>query len=182
MRTLRSVAPACLLVVAAAAAAQDRPAMSIVDMLNVPELSNPRLAPDGSAVVFELAEPDWKQNKRITHLWRQPVGGGDAVQITNGAEGESDARWSPDGGYIAFLAKRGDDEEAQIYLLPTGGGEARLLFTESALLMLPLADQSMPYNVISITGTLVALFSGSMFNLLTRRGGGRPPRTGSRAR
>ena len=54
------------------------------------------------------------------------------------------------------------------------GGEARLLFTESALLMLPLADQSMPYNVISITGTLVALFSGSMFNLLTRRRGGRP--------
>ena len=41
--------------------------------------------------------------------------------------------------------------------------------------MLPLADQSMPYNVISITGTLVALFSGSMFNLLTRHGGGRPP-------
>jgi len=45
----------------------------------------------------------------------------------------------------------------------------RLLFTEGALLPVPLADQSMPYNVISITSTLLALFGGSMFNLLARR-------------
>jgi dipeptidyl aminopeptidase/acylaminoacyl peptidase len=107
--------------------AQDKPGMSIVDMLNVPQLSNPQMSPDGSAVVYELAEADWKLNKRITHIWRQSVEGGDPVQLTNGVEGESDPRWSPDGKYIAFLAKRGDDEESQIYLLPTTGGEATRL-------------------------------------------------------
>ena len=63
--------------------------------------------------------------------------------------------------------------------IPAAVAEApRLLFTESALLQLPLADQSMPFNVISLTSTLVALFAGSMFNLLTRRHmphGGRAP-------
>jgi len=52
---------------------------------------------------------------------------------------------------------------------PAAAEAPRLLFTESALLQLPLADQSMPFNVISLTSTLVALFAGSMFNLLTRR-------------
>ena len=52
---------------------------------------------------------------------------------------------------------------------PAAAEAPRLLFTESTLLPLPLADQSMPFNVISLTSTLVALFAGSMFNLLTRR-------------
>ena len=62
--------------------------------------------------------------------------------------------------------------------IPAAAEAPRLLFTESALLQLPLADQSMPFNVISLTSTLVALFAGSMFNLLTRRHtphGGRAP-------
>lgn len=70
--------------------AQDKPGMSIVDMLNVPQLSNPQMSPDGSAVVYELADADWKLNKRITHIWRQSVESGDPVQLTNGVEGESD--------------------------------------------------------------------------------------------
>ena len=103
------------------------PAMSIVDMLNVPSLSNPRLSPDGEAVVYELAEADWKQNKEVRHLWLRRAGEDTATQLTYGKEGESDAMWSPDGRTIAFLTKRGDNEETQIYLLPLTGGESRQL-------------------------------------------------------
>ncbi|RKP07960.1 GPI transamidase component PIG-T [Thamnocephalis sphaerospora] len=42
------------------------------------------------------------------------------------------------------------------------------LYTEPFLLSLPTPDFSMPYNVITLTCTVVALFFGSMFNLLTR--------------
>ena len=44
----------------------------------------------------------------------------------------------------------------------------RELYTDGALLPVPVSDQSMSYNVISATSTLLALFAGSMFNLLVR--------------
>lgn len=43
--------------------------------------------------------------------------------------GESSPKWSPDGQWIAFLAKREDDEGAQIYLMRNAGGEAQKLTT-----------------------------------------------------
>ena len=127
MRKIRDLTLILLLIPAVITLAQDQPGMSIVDMLNVPELSNPQLSPDGGAVIYELAEADWEQNKRITHIWRQDVAGGAPIQLTNSAQGESDPRWSPDGRYVAFLSKRADDEDTQIYLLSTSGGEARRL-------------------------------------------------------
>lgn len=43
------------------------------------------------------------------------------------------------------------------------------LYSENVLISLPTPDFSMPYNVITMTCTLFALFFGSMFNLLTRK-------------
>ena len=53
---------------AVGAAQDDRPVMSIVDMLNVPELASPQLSPDGQSLVFEVDEADWNENRQITHL------------------------------------------------------------------------------------------------------------------
>ena len=119
-----------LLLTAAATAAvfsQDRPGLSIVPLLEIPSLSQAQLSPDGGQLLYVLGEADWKENKRISHLWRQSVAGGEPVQLTRGENGESSPRWSPDGRLIAFVAKRGKDEHNQIYLLPAGGGEAEKL-------------------------------------------------------
>ena len=43
-----------------------------------------------------------------------------------------------------------------------------LLFSNAVVVMLPIADDSMPYNVIAVSSTLIALFVGQMFNLLMR--------------
>lgn len=117
----------CSLLLPAPISAADKPGMSVVDLLEIPLLSNPELSPDGSQLLFTLAEADWKKNKRLTHIWRQTIGEGKATQLTRGEEGESSPKWSPDGTTIAFLAKRSGDKEAQIYLLPTTGGEASRL-------------------------------------------------------
>ncbi|EXX71787.1 Gpi16p [Rhizophagus irregularis DAOM 197198w] len=42
------------------------------------------------------------------------------------------------------------------------------VYTETLLVSLPTPDFSMPYNVITLTCTVIALFFGSTFNLLTR--------------
>jgi dipeptidyl aminopeptidase/acylaminoacyl peptidase len=107
--------------------------MSIVDLLSVPRLADPELSLDGRDVVFTKNEADWKSGKRISHVWRVRADGRSApVQLTNGAEGENDPHWSPDGKTIAFTTTRGDDEFAQIYLLPVDGGEARRLTTHAS--------------------------------------------------
>jgi len=106
--------------------------MGIIDLLNVPRLSDPQLSPDGRRVVYTRADSDWKTGKRISHVWLAPVDGGAPVQLTHGTDGESAPRWSPDGKTLAFVAKRGDDEFAQVYLMPIDGGEARRVTTHAS--------------------------------------------------
>jgi len=101
--------------------------MTIVDLIGMPRIQEARLSPDGTQIVYVLSEADWKANKRVNHIWRIGTDGAGRVQMTTGKDGEDSPRWSPDGRTIAFVAKRGDAESDQIYLLPTTGGEARQL-------------------------------------------------------
>jgi dipeptidyl aminopeptidase/acylaminoacyl peptidase len=109
------------------ALAQGPRPMTLVDLLNVPRISDPQLAPDGRHVLYVRSEADWKTNKRIGHVWRAEVEGTRAVQMTNAPDGESSPRWSPDGKTIAFVSKRGDADASQLYLLAIDGGEAQQL-------------------------------------------------------
>src|SRR5260370_32497089 len=130
-RSAQALAPRLILLIAATSAvllrAQSPRPMGIVEMLNIPRLSDPQISPDGRDILFTRGEADWKVGRRVSHLWRARLDGGAPVQLTHGAEGEGSPRWSPDGKTIAFTAKRGENESAQIYLLPVDGGEARQL-------------------------------------------------------
>jgi hypothetical protein len=48
-------------------------------------------------------------------------------------------------------------------------GEGGILRTPALLLSLPTPDFSMPYNVIILSSTVIALAFGSVFNILVRR-------------
>ena len=116
-----------LLCLSALAFAQEKPGMTAIDLLNLPSLSDPRLSPDGTSLVYTLGESDWEENERINHIWMKRLPDGEAFQLTFGKEGESSPRWSQDGRQIGFLTERDEDENNQIYLISTRGGEARAL-------------------------------------------------------
>jgi dipeptidyl aminopeptidase/acylaminoacyl peptidase len=108
------------------AAAQQRP-MTIVDLLNLPSLREPRLSPDGTQILYVRSDADWEKNGTTSHIWRVNSDGTGSVQLTNGEDGESSPRWSPDGTQIAFIAERHEADGREVYLLPNSGGEARVL-------------------------------------------------------
>lgn len=68
-------------------------------------------------------------------------------------------------------AHRGLDIPGATIISATAEGRRRAvtIHTRSAVLALATPDFSMPYNVIIMTSTVVALFFGSVFNALTRK-------------
>lgn len=88
-------------------------------------LGAPALSPDGRSAVLAVTGYDLKEDKADTDLWLVPTAGGEARRMTTADAGESNPRWSPDGKWIAFEAKRQGDEQGQVYVLPADGGEAR---------------------------------------------------------
>ena len=111
------------------ASSETKRAMTIVDLINVPSLGDPQLSPDGGQLLYTLSEPDWKENKRIGHIWRINSDGSNPIKMTNGENGESSPRWSPNGSVIAFITKRGEQDDAknQIFIISNRGGEAEPL-------------------------------------------------------
>ena len=101
--------------------------MTVIDMLEVPELGDPQLSPDGAEILYTVSVADWKENKRIRHIHRVRADGSDGRQFTSGANGESSPRWSPDGSRFLFTTKRSGEERNQAYVMPKDGGEALAL-------------------------------------------------------
>jgi dipeptidyl aminopeptidase/acylaminoacyl peptidase len=99
--------------------------ISAEDLLRISAVTDLRMSPDGTRVVFVLRTIDEKKNKYWSHLWMVSASGGDARPFTSGEVADSAPRWSPDGGRIAFL--RTKDKQTQVWLIPPDGGEARPL-------------------------------------------------------
>src|SRR4051794_29007197 len=125
----------------APAAAQTHRAMTIDDVLDLAQVTAPRISPDGARVLYTVSDlAKWKENKRITSIWLANADGTGARKFL-GHERDRNPSWSPDGRYVAFLGSRdaaavagaaggaGDDSAAQIWIIPSTGGEAMRLTT-----------------------------------------------------
>lgn len=109
------------------AGAQEKRGRTFIDALEQPVVGDPQLSPDGKRILFTIDRADWKQNRRVGHIYRINADGTGQVQLTFGDRGENSPRWSPDGKLIAFTTRRDPDTTNQIYLLNVDGGEARRL-------------------------------------------------------
>jgi Tol biopolymer transport system component len=126
----RFFAAVAVLVCALPAYAQTRP-VTIEDILSLKTVGSPAVSPDGALVLYTVRqwEADKERMEARTRIWKVPVAGGAARQLTFGERGDTQPQWSPDGRYITFLSARGqgsgdDAPKAQIHVMPSDGGEA----------------------------------------------------------
>ena len=98
---------------------------SAESMWTLSRLGEPAIAPDGRFAVVPVTRYEVAENKALTDLWLFPVAGGPGRQLTSATAPATEPVVSPDGHWIAFVSKRGDDKESQVYVIATDGGEAR---------------------------------------------------------
>ena len=104
--------------------------------LGLPRVSGLALSPDGSRLVTSVSSVARDGTKFQSALWQlDPAGEAGPRRLTRSAKGESGAAFLPDGSIVFTSArpdpdaKKGDDRDdrAALWLLPAGGGEARLV-------------------------------------------------------
>ena len=105
--------------------------LTVEDLWKLERPAQPTLSPDGAQACVSVTSYDMKENKARASLWLLSAFGGEPRRLTSAGERDGEPRWSPDGRWIAFVAKRpaaGEDkgdEEPQVYVIAPDGGEAR---------------------------------------------------------
>src|SRR5215203_1871924 len=116
-----------LLLVSTPAAAQSKRPLKADDIYNLREVRDPQRSPDGKWVAYTVATAIKDTDKNNNDVWMVSWDGSQQIQITSTPEGESSARWSPDGKYLSFVSSRMGAKGGQIWLLNRAGGEAAKL-------------------------------------------------------
>jgi dipeptidyl aminopeptidase/acylaminoacyl peptidase len=100
----RSIAPIVFAVAAHSLGAQQRHPITFDDFAAVRAVSDPQLSPDGRAVLYSVRTTDVAANRRTGKTYVIAVSGG-ARRLFPGADvNASEARWSPDGRRVAYIA------------------------------------------------------------------------------
>ena len=122
---------------AALGQAPPRRALAVADLFAIKQVGAPQVSPDGRLVAYSVRTANLKTDRNETRLWMAPLAGGAAMPLTAPGYSPSDARWSPDGKYLTFLASRprapgappdsGGEPKTQVWALDRRGGEAQPL-------------------------------------------------------
>ncbi|OAQ38163.1 peptidase S9 [Pedobacter psychrophilus] len=96
------------------------------DVYNYKSISNPQVSPKGDWVLYSVSSPDSAENKKKSDLFMVSWDGTQTLQLTYSNEGESDAKFSPDGKFISYISSKKVDsiENSQLWLMDRRGGEA----------------------------------------------------------
>ncbi|MBM2854056.1 MAG: prolyl oligopeptidase family protein [Steroidobacteraceae bacterium] len=98
--------------------------LSAEAMWKIQRVGDPALSSDGRQAVYPVTVYDDEQDKGEADLYLVAASGGASRRLTSMPGKESEPAWSPDGRWIAFVAKRSEDKESQLYVIATDGGEA----------------------------------------------------------
>ena len=121
----------CILAVSSVAAfaiaQQVKRPLRPADVFRLQTVSDLQISPEGNWIAYVLSTVDTSKDKRNADLWMISWDGKQNIQLTNSPDAETSPRFSPDGKFLSFTAKRGEDKNSQLYVLDRRGGEASRL-------------------------------------------------------
>ena len=113
--------------------------LTFADAIAVRMVSDPQISPDGENVVYAVTRADLAANKRVTTTYISTAAGGAPRAFPDDTTRAHDARWSPDGKRLAYVA--GD----QLWVADASGGNraalARLSGGASGPIWSPTGDR-----------------------------------------
>jgi dipeptidyl aminopeptidase/acylaminoacyl peptidase len=135
MRRRIILAIGAVILIAGQVPAQKRP-MTMMDVIQMKQITSRDLSKDGRMVVFALSSVDWKTGKAYSDIYVAPTSGDGMRRMTFTADkNETAPKWAPDGHWFAFLSDRestgGPNEKRnQLYIMRPDGGEAQRVTEE----------------------------------------------------
>jgi dipeptidyl aminopeptidase/acylaminoacyl peptidase len=109
-----------------------RKPVTVDELMALRSIVDVKISPDGTRIAYAVSTPSVSRNRHETALFVVSASGGtptrlaDEISVYTPALPAPRLRWSPDSASIGFLG-RGAEGRAQIYSIPTDGGEPRAL-------------------------------------------------------
>src|SRR3954468_3116328 len=100
--------------------------MTFEDFAAVRNVGDPQVSPDGKSVLYSLRTTDVGANRRTTVTLLVPITGGSARQFPDANTQATEARWSPDGRRVAYVAKD------QLWVADANGANSRQISNVNA--------------------------------------------------
>ncbi len=93
------------------------------DLVRIQQISDPQISPDGLRVAFVATTLSEERDEHLSTIWMIDTVGGAPRRFTTGTR-DTAPRWAPDGRRLAFVSEREPGKPAQLYVMPSDGGEA----------------------------------------------------------
>jgi dipeptidyl aminopeptidase/acylaminoacyl peptidase len=119
----KSLLTFALVPVALGAQSVPRRAMTFEDFASVRAVADPQLSPDAHTILYTVRTTDVSANRRTPRTFAIPAGGGAAREFPAADINATEARWSPDGRRVAYIAG------GQLWVSDAEGGNRKQLTT-----------------------------------------------------
>ena len=107
MRRMNVLLVFFVLIGTATLSAQDRKVVDPVDLVNLKQVGDAQIAPDGNVIAYVVTTPVPAAEHRNAHIWLAPTEGtGSARVFVLSSGSDTHPRFSPDGKSLAFLSDR----------------------------------------------------------------------------